>query len=140
MSPLWLLAAEQRPFAAPQAAEGAPASTAGSLTQMTFSLLLVLAFIFGAAWLMRRLRGMGQPGAGAIEVIADLPLTPKERAVLIQVGHQQLLLGVAPGQVNTLHVLSEPVKIEPRTATDGQRFNAPTGPDFKAIMKRSLGL
>ncbi len=34
---------------------------------------------------------------------------PRERVVLVQVGKQQLLLGVAPGRIQTLHVLDEPV-------------------------------
>ena len=54
----------------------------------------------------------GRPGAGAINIIADVALGQKERAVLIQVGAQQLLIGVAPGQVNTLHVLAEPVRMD----------------------------
>ena len=51
----------------------------------------------------------GKFGSGPIEIIADVSLGAKERAVLVQVGGKQLLLGVAPGRVNTLHVLDEPV-------------------------------
>jgi flagellar protein FliO/FliZ len=131
--------AAERPFAAPQAAEGAPASGAGSLLQVTLSLFLVLAAVFAAAWLMRRLRGFGKVGPGAIEVLADLPLSTKERAVLVQVGKQQLLLGVAPGRVNTLHVLAEPLPVQSAQQTQGD-LTAAGRPDFKAILKRSLGL
>ena len=107
--------------------------------------MLVLAAVFAAAWVVRRLRNFGRPGAGAIEIIADIALGTKERAVLMQVGAQQLLLGVAPGRVNTLHVLAEPVRIGrcPARRGGGRALSVvriPPRPDFKSILKRSLGL
>ena len=129
--------AAEQPFAAPEAAKAASTSAAGGLVQVTLSLMLVLAAVFVSAWVVRRMRNFGRPGAGAINIIADVALGTKERAVLIQVGAQQLLVGVAPGRVNTLHVLAEPVRTD-----DTQRGgNADaSSPDFKSILKRSLGL
>ena len=113
--------------------------------QVTLSLMLVLAAVFAAAWVVRRLRNFGRPGAGAINIIADVALGTKERAVLIQVGAQQLLIGVAPGRVNTLHVLAEPVHIDDAQRGGGGDGLSPSSslsprPDFKSILKRSLGL
>ena len=136
-----LAAAAEKPFAAPAVAQHAAPSTAGSLAQVTLSLLLVLAIVFAAAWLMRRLRGFGRFGANTIQIIADAPLGTKERAVLIQIGQQQLLLGVAPGHINTLHVLTEPVSPAVQPSVQGGTPVPPQGAaDFKAILKRSLGL
>lgn len=129
-------AAAEKAFAAPHVAERVPVTTTGSMAQVTLSLLLVLAAVFAAAWVVRRLRGAGKFGSNAIEIIADTPLGTKERAVLVQVGNQQLLLGVAPGRVTTLHVLEEPVVAASSTAADPNAAR----PDFKAILKRSLGL
>jgi len=39
---------------------------------------------------------------------------------LLQVGEQQLLLGVAPGRVQTLHVLEQPLE-QPTTARGAKR-------------------
>ena len=147
LSTVAVSAEADKPFAAPEAAERVATPSAGSLAQVTFSLLLVLGAIFAAAWLMRRLKTFNKFGSGTIEVIADIALGAKERAVLVQVGGKQLLLGVAPGRVNTLHVLDQPVDANSKqptansqsdagTATDG----SPQRPDFKAILKRSLGL
>jgi flagellar protein FliO/FliZ len=138
-----LACAADKPFAAPQL-NHTPASPAGGLAQVTLSLLLVLAAIFAAAWTVRRLRGVGQRGAETLRIVADLSLGPKERAVLIQVGQQQLLVGVAPGQVTTLHVLPESVATE-QTAPTSPPANSSSTPAvpadaFKAILKRSLGL
>lgn len=131
------------PFAAPKAADPVTATSAGSLAQVTLSLVIVLAAVFAAAWAVRRLRNFGKFGAGAIEIVADVAVGTKERAVLVQVGNQQLLLGVAPGRVTTLHVLAEPVVVN-RTPSSGGGGGGDNGvsqrPDFKAILKRSLGL
>jgi flagellar protein FliO/FliZ len=138
-----MVQAADKPFAAPQV-KHAPASAAGGLAQVTFSLLLVLAAIFAAAWFVKRLRGAGQRGGNVLHVVADLSLGPKERAVLIQVGQQQVLVGVAPGQVTTLHVLAEPVASNVSVAPTGESTHQTTPPApadaFKAILKRSLGL
>src|SRR6185436_510519 len=105
--------APARPFGAPSVSTATAPSGIASLGQVTLALGLVLALIFVAAWLMRRLKGFGKTGTGALDIIAELPLSQKERAVLIRVGTQQVLIGVAPGRVSTLHVLTEPVELSP---------------------------
>lgn len=141
------LAAEQ--FAAPRAADPLATSPTAGLVQVTLSLLLVLGAVFAAAWAVRRLKGFGRLAPGAIEVLGDVALGPKERAVLVQVGKQQLLLGVASGQVNTLHVLAEPVAVDQKKfvlgqpeaqSSSGAAQTLPPHLQFKAILKRSLGL
>lgn len=128
-------------FAAPKASETPAAVGTEGLAQVTLSLLLVLAAVFAAAWVVRRLRGFGKFGGGVLQVITEVPVGTKERVVLIQVGHQQLLIGVAPGRVSTLHVLAEPVTPPPGTGTEVSADGAvPPSHDFKAILKRSLGL
>jgi flagellar protein FliO/FliZ len=132
--------APSRPFGAPSVAATTAPSGIASLGQVTLALGLVLAMIFVAAWLMRRLRGFGKTATGALEVIADLPVGQKERAVLIRVGTQQVLIGVAPGRVTTLHVLDEPVSVTPPasgpTGPAGPSIERPT---FKSLLMKSLG-
>ena len=129
-------------FAAPEASQAPAAVGAGSLTQVTLSLLLVLGIVFAAAWVTRRLCGFGKFGNGALHVVTEIAVGTKERVVLVQVGKQQLLIGVAPGRVSTLHVLDEPVTPQtpntPVAPADGSTPHHPT--DFKSILKRSLGL
>jgi flagellar protein FliO/FliZ len=132
-----LAADATRPFASPNVVQTATPAGAGSLTQVTLSLGLVLAIIFAAAWIVRRMRGFGRTASGALDVLASLPLGQKERAVLIRVGTKQILLGVAPGRVSTLHVLSEPVELSaPPTTPDA---GTPQKPDFKSLLLKSLG-
>jgi flagellar protein FliO/FliZ len=126
-----------RPFASPSVVESATPPGAGSLGQVTLSLGLVLAVIFAAAWLIRRMRGFNRAASGALDVLADLPLGQKERAVLVRVGKQQILLGVAPGRVSTLHVLSEPVDTSVPPIAPGP--GSPEKPNFKSLLLKSLG-
>ena len=139
---LWLplagLAAEpatQAPaFAAPGVASTTGAGSAGGLGQVTFALLLVLAAIFGVAWFLRRLRSLSG-GAESLQVVAQVALGARERAVVVQVGTQQVLLGVAPGRVNLLQVLPEGTLPAPEAASG----SLPVRPDFAALLKKSLG-
>lgn len=80
----------------------------GGMLQVLLGLGLVLAAVAGSAWLLRRF-SPGQIGAGgAVKVIGGVALGPKERLVLVEIGETWLVLGVAPGQVNTLHTLAKP--------------------------------
>lgn len=116
---------------------------------MTLALAVVLAAVFAAAWLMRRLRGFGQRNAQAIQVVADISLGGKERAVLLQVGATKLLVGVAPGHVNTLHVLGRDEALNESDVSADRNLQSAGGEKagtndlpatFKAILKRSLGM
>jgi flagellar protein FliO/FliZ len=101
---------------------------------VTLALLIVLVAVFAVAWVVRRMRGFGNRVGGAIDILADIQLGQKERAVLLKVGRKQILVGVAPGRVNTLHVLDEPLELtKPSGGQDDSR------PNFKALMLRSLG-
>jgi len=82
---------------------------AANLFQLMFGLIVVLIAIGATAFLLRRLGRLPQ-GPGAMRVISGLSLGARERAVLIQVGDKQILLGVAPGRVQALHVLERPVE------------------------------
>lgn len=93
---------------AAQPAVPAPIASLGDMLWILLCLGLVLAAIAGSAWLLRRF-SPGQIGAGgAVKVIGGVALGPKERLVLVEIGETWLVLGVAPGQVNTLHTLAKP--------------------------------
>jgi flagellar protein FliO/FliZ len=80
-------------------------SFTGGLVQTVFGLAIVLALIWGAAWMLRRLN-VGSPSQGsAIRVLASQALGQRERVVLVEVADQWLVLGVAPGQVSALSAM-----------------------------------
>ena len=77
--------------------------------QMFFGLLFIVALIVGMAWFMRRMGNMGGMSAGNLKVLGGLSVGQRERIVLVQAGNTQLLVGVAPGEIRTLHVMDEPI-------------------------------
>lgn len=83
----------------------------GSLVNTALGLVAVLALIIGMAWLLRRFGGLPSVGKGAVTIVGGVSLGPRERAVLLQVGETQVLVGVAPGQVRALHVLNQPLEV-----------------------------
>lgn len=108
----------QTPTAAPATAPvvvppvSALSSGMGSqLLQLVLGLGLVVALIFGLAWLMRRVQRAGPAGNQVIELVGSRALGPRDRLVLVQVGNEQVLLGVSPGSITALHVMNEPVKV-----------------------------
>ena len=122
-------------FAAPQTTSTPHPVGVGGLGEVAFALGLVLAAIFIVAWVVRRMRLASSRVGGANDVLADVSLGQKERAVLLKVGNTQILLGVAPGRVNTLHVLTEPLEVVKPPAPQG----GDSGNNFRSILMRSLG-
>jgi flagellar protein FliO/FliZ len=68
-------------------------------------LLLVLVIIIGGAWLFKRYAQLPMGGRGIVRVVGGVSVGTRERVVVVEVENQRLLLGVAPGQVRTLHIL-----------------------------------
>lgn len=70
-----------------------------------FALLIVLAMLFAAVWLLKRLQRVKVPTEGAsIQVVAQLQLGMKERVVLLRVGDENILVGCTAGNIRSLHV------------------------------------
>jgi flagellar protein FliO/FliZ len=141
-----LYAVSATPFAAP--VQQAVPGSAGGLLRVVVALVVVLAAVLAAAWLARRMRAFSSGGGSAqLEMLAQLPLGTRERAVLVRVGDSQVLIGVAPGNVRTLHVMSssQPASIaRAADAVAARSAGASAGegiarPSFKALLLRSLG-
>lgn len=83
--------------------------TIGTFVSLGVGLVVVVALIYGCAWIIRRMNGMSGMNNGAIKVVSVMALGARERIALIEVGGQQILLGITPSTVRTLHVFDEPV-------------------------------
>ncbi|VVP23352.1 flagellar biosynthetic protein FliO [Pseudomonas fluorescens] len=134
--PFSVLAAEPIATAAAAAAPAVSSGVAGQLTQLVLGLLLVLGLIFFLAWMLRRVQQAGPAGKGqVIELIGSRALGPRDRLMLVQVGNEQILLGLSPGTITALHVLKEPVQVpggsEKATPEFAQRLLEMLGKDQK---------
>ncbi|WP_246590101.1 flagellar biosynthetic protein FliO [Marinobacterium ramblicola] len=90
---------------------------AGAVFELVLGLVAVIALILLLAWVVKRINVLPGQRSG-MQVVAVLPLGQRERAVLVQVGEQQLLLGVGASQVTLLERFDTPV-IEPGRAPEG---------------------
>ena len=66
-----------------------------------------------------------QYGFRCQRTLASQPLGPRERLLLVQVGEEQILLGVTPGRIMPLHVLKESLQAPaggPATVEFSQRL------------------
>ncbi len=80
-----------------------------SLIQLTLGMFAVLTLIMGLAWLLKRSGRFQVAAGGSLKILGGLSMGTRERVVLLQVGDKQLLVGVAPGSIKTLHVLDTPL-------------------------------
>lgn len=91
-----------------EAASNAP-DTVATVISLGLGLLAVVAVIYGCAWLIRRMNGMTGMNNNAIKVVSVLAIGARERIALVEVGGQQILLGITPSTIRTLQVFEEPV-------------------------------
>ena len=89
-----------------------PTVTTESLMQMMGGLVLVLAIIAALTWLAKRFALISTTASGSLKVIAATGVGQRERVVIVEVEKTWLVLGVAPGQVNKLHVMEKPLSQE----------------------------
>lgn len=131
----------------PLAAEtSSPALVSGSairtdlgsqLVQVLGGLGMVLAMVMVLAWVARRFTHSRMAGTQGLRLLGGLSLGAKERIVLVQVGDTQLLVGVAPGRLQTLHVLEEP--IQPREAAESVSANSGFGRKLAQLLNQEKG-
>lgn len=106
LAPALLMAQEQQ---APARETTSAPDTLVTMLTLGAGLLAVLALIFGCAWIVRRMGGMTGGNSRAIKVVSVMAMGTRERVALIEVGGTQILVGVTPSTIRTLHVFDEPV-------------------------------
>ena len=70
--------------------------------QWSVALLVVLALFFLVIWLLRKSGSLGLINKGELAILSGLPLSMREKLVLVRVGEKQLLLGVSAGRIDKL--------------------------------------
>jgi len=103
-----VVAQETAKTVAPDSPVRAP-DTVGTIVSLGLGLVAVIAVIYGCAWIIRRMNGMTGMNNNAIKVVSVMAIGARERIALIEVGGQQILLGITPSAIRTLHVFDEPV-------------------------------
>ncbi len=101
------------------------------MMQVTLGLLFVLALIAGLAWSVSRLRGIVPTAQAPVTVLGAAAVGTRERVVVVEVGGQWLVLGVAAGSVTLLD------KTAPQPLPE-QRAPVQELPKFAAWLKQAM--
>lgn len=104
-----MLFAEVSTFGNATTAAPAPAALMPTtdLMGMTLMMLLVVGVLLLASWLLKRSKLLSAPSQAGVKVIAQLPISVKEKLLVITVGGENLLVACAPGGISTLHVWTD---------------------------------
>lgn len=94
---------------AAHAADGAASahSPAGNIFQVLLGLAVVLFVMWGFLRALKRYGAGREAAAGTLRVLGGVAVGQRERVVMVEVGETWLLVGVAPGRVNALHVMTK---------------------------------
>lgn len=99
-----------------------PHTSSEQMIKMVIGLLFVLMLIFLLAFLFKKYVGSSFIGNNSLKAIAGVSVGQKERVVLVQVGERQLVVGVAPGQVNMLYALEKGEEVSVSNETNSSAF------------------
>ena len=103
--------------------------------QYAFSAVVVLATLGAVLWILVRRKNAFAPKAQGrkIQLVETMPLSLKNKRMLVQVDNQMVLLSVNPQDIQTLHAWQPQASTEPSAA-------APTAPaiDFRSVMQSKL--
>ena len=116
---LWTMAGAVAAATEPAERSEPPRLLAEGVGTTAIGLVVVLLLIMLLAWAVKRFGRLPMASRGAVQIIGGVSLGTREKAVLLSVQGTRLLVGVAPGQVRTLHVLS------------GEQDDAEGGQDFQ---------
>jgi len=107
----------------------------GDFVQVFLGLAVVVIAIVAMAWIIKRTGYVNTRANGQLKVVGGLTLTQRERLLLVQVGKKQLLIGVAPGRISTLHELEENIDVngddKPVMESFAQKLNMLMGKQAK---------
>ncbi|MGD2116905.1 MAG: flagellar biosynthetic protein FliO [Chromatiales bacterium] len=107
------------------------------IVDMMSALVLVLAVIVAIAWLFKKYGNAGVFSKGPVQVIGGVSLGSREKAVLLQVEGERLLIGVAAGSVRTLHVLKPAELLDEELTDEPVTSNSPIE-SFADKLRRSV--
>lgn len=84
----------------------------GELLRVLLSLVAIVALIFAAGWLTRRLQARQIAAGRRLRCVEAMPVGTRERVLLIEADGKRLLVGVGAGGLRTLHVYEGTVPVE----------------------------
>lgn len=96
------------------------------LIKLTLALVFILLLIFGLAWMMKKMQLTQHSQNDLIKIVSAISVGQRDRIALIQVGDEQVLLGLTPGRIEKLHTLKSIVNTDLKSVDNqsfGEKFN-----------------
>jgi flagellar protein FliO/FliZ len=106
-------------------------SSAGSLLQVIFGLIVVLGLLAGALWVLKRVGGGRLAAGSVVKIVGGVSVGNRERVMVVEVADQWIVIGVAPGQVSKLADM-------PRQEQQQGAAALPGAPNFSAWLKQTI--
>jgi flagellar protein FliO/FliZ len=92
------------------------------LIKLSFGLLVVVGLVFFLAWLVRKMQLVQSSNHGLIKIVSAISVGQRERIALIQVGEEQLLIGLTPGRIDKLHTLQKAIQTDVQSTPASSSF------------------
>lgn len=96
------------------------------MLKLTAGLVLVVGLVFFLAWLVKKTQLVQGSNSGLIKIVSAISVGQRERIALIQVGEEQILVGLTPGRIDKLHKLEKTLSVDnaavPATNAFQQKF------------------
>ncbi len=89
-----------------------PANPVIALLKMLLALAVVLGLLWGFAALLKRFQAPSLQAKSGLKLVSTFSLGQREKLVVVQVGEEQLLLGVTSSAISNLHTLPTPLKLQ----------------------------
>ncbi|MBV8666683.1 MAG: flagellar biosynthetic protein FliO [Burkholderiaceae bacterium] len=118
-------------FAAEQPAQSSE-STAFNLFKLVLGLVVVLGMMAASAWALKRFGVAKVAGDRTVKIVGGVSVGTRERVMVVEVGDQWIVVGVAPGRVSSLATM-------PRQEGAARPAEAaPAAGNFAAWMKQAM--
>ena len=115
-----------------------PVGSSMDALNVSLGLIFILVLIFSMAWLVRKMGYSHIAGQGQLKLLSTMNLGQKEKIALIQIGQQQILVGITSQQINTLHVLEQP--LETVSSQDMTEDSSQQNQNFAGKLSDSISL
>jgi len=111
------------------------------LMQLVLGLLVVILCIVALAWFAKKMNRFHSVTNDSLKIISGISMGSRERIVLLQVGEEQLLVGVSPGRINKLHVLNSSITTSAGVSsnTENKPFDKGFSDKLKTMMADAAG-
>lgn len=131
MKRIRLLAISALLFSGAAYAADQPSNVTLDLFKVLLGLIVVLAMMAGSVWMLKRF-GLNRAAAGStVKIVGGVSVGNRERVLVLEIADQWIVVGVAPGRVNSIATL-------PRQEQAVAAANEPISNNFAAWLKQTI--